>query len=428
MEKLDWDLPTAQERSDYVKNLKLPSDNTTLEKIANYILWGKESDGKNLIQKHEIQIETKSAWYQTKQTDSLDALLEIPGFNESSFTDTPLKTSPEKFSRKRALKNSPPHIQIELIKLFYRIDKIELLLNFCDLNSGRRTNQPRPELLNRFSQNTILSLKSQSLLISPTYYSYLKKLLIDLRKEQFTYKDLYKQTIQKDYTQLTYHSSLPNTIMIGEDIIVKPIGLITELPEIFQPFGSLDPKEFNQETLNSYLKFYWKKDSSAAGRKVFDFTDLESVYQLLFFLPYKNDFIEEDQIESNFAALLSTLEFYIEMAELTEVQREILHFKINKTPNDKIRSYINKKYNTSYTENYISTIFRQKIIPKINAAAKLHLKIFLNLTFPENFKRCRCCGQILLTCEENFVRKTRAADGFTNRCKSCDRKKRKGEI
>ena len=66
MEKLDWDLPTAQERSDYVKNLKLPSDNVTLEKIANYIRWGKESDGKNLIEKHEIQIETKSAWYQAK--------------------------------------------------------------------------------------------------------------------------------------------------------------------------------------------------------------------------------------------------------------------------------------------------------------------------------------------------------------------------
>ena len=63
------------------------------------------------------------------------------------------------------------------------------------------------------------------------------------------------------------------------------------------------------------------------------------------------------------------------MTDLTEAQREILDLKINKVKNQDIADIINKKYNKSYTANYISTIFRQKIIPRINETAEFHAKI-----------------------------------------------------
>ena len=54
-----------------------------LETCANYVLWGKDPDGKNPVQKKEIQIKTRSGIWDKKEEESLDALLETPTFNES---------------------------------------------------------------------------------------------------------------------------------------------------------------------------------------------------------------------------------------------------------------------------------------------------------------------------------------------------------
>jgi hypothetical protein len=51
---------------------------------------------------------------------------------------------------------------------------------------------------------------------------------------------------------------------------------------------------------------------------------------------------------------------------------DILHAKLNKKKNVDIAEEINKKYGTSYSPNYISTIFRQKVLTKIAATASYH--------------------------------------------------------
>ena len=45
----------------------------------------------------------------------------------------------------------------------------------------------------------------------------------------------------------------------------------------------------------------------------------------------------------------------------------------------------------------------------------------------EEFKECNTCGKMLLRSSENFVKKSRSKDGFTGRCKRCDRKVREGK-
>ena len=160
----------------------------------------------------------------------------------------------------------------------------------------------------------------------------------------------------------------------------------------------------------------------------FDFRELEPVYQLFLFREDLIDRIEEAKeahlVESNLDKLLETLDFYISAADLTDVQKEILQRKINHEKNTTIAGYINKKYDKSYTANYISTIFRQKIIPKINEAAEFHLETVSNYFWPENFKKCSDCGRILLLHENNWVRKARSKDGFQSRCKRCEKKLR----
>ena len=77
--------------------------------------------------------------------------------------------------------------------------------------------------------------------------------------------------------------------------------------------------------------------------------------------------------------------------------------KINKQKNQDIADIINKKYGKSYTANYISTIFRQKIIPRINETAQFHAFIIENMCFEENFKKCNGCGKILLVDADLYI-------------------------
>ena len=99
--------------------------------------------------------------------------------------------------------------------------------------------------------------------------------------------------------------------------------------------------------------------------------------------------------------------------------------KIKKKTNNEIQKYINKKYQKSYTINYISTIFRQKIIPSICEAVEYHQEIIGNLFFEENFKKCSMCGKELLLSKYNFIKKSRSKDGYSNRCKICEKEERK---
>jgi hypothetical protein len=135
---------------------------------------------------------------------------------------------------------------------------------------------------------------------------------------------------------------------------------------------------------------------------------------------------KEADISSNLSALLRTLHFYIDHADLNDIQKEILMMKLNKKKNVDIAWDINHKYGKTYTPNYISTIFRQRIIPRINDAAVMHKEIISNIFFPENFKCCSTCGELKLRCPENFTRKSRANDGFSSRCKVCEKKARQG--
>jgi hypothetical protein len=131
-------------------------------------------------------------------------------------------------------------------------------------------------------------------------------------------------------------------------------------------------------------------------------------------------------MDSNLKFLLDTLQFYVGQAELTDIHREILDMKLHKKKNADIAWDINHKYGKTYTVNYISTIFKQRIIPRINDAAKYHEKVIGSIFFPEEFKTCCHCGETMLRDPINFTRKSRATDGFSSRCKKCEKEARQG--
>ena len=425
--KLDFSLETAEERKNFIDTYIVQFPDLThseAETIANYLLWGKTKEGVALGA--ETELETK--WSRTKEVDSLESLMENPAQNDLQIKalgdSTPIKQTRKVFNREKVRKNAPPYLIETFEKLWRSIDETDLLINFYELKVGKRTKPPRKELLDRFSEEEQNSIRKKA--ENLTQFIYLKKRheLIELRREQFTLQDSYQSTINLHQTFLNFHD---NSISFEADIQVLPLGLAAgPLKELIFD-KNFDPAHLNEQQLQQISDFIWEKKKEKPNS--IDFRDLETVYQIYLFRDEFIDQIERSKelhsVDGNLNDLLNTLDFYESIADLTEPQLEILRLKEQHLKNSDIAAQINRKFGKSYTANYISTIFRQKIIVKINEAAELHRETIENCFFPENFKKCTSCGRVLLLDARNWVRKSRSKDGFQNRCKRCEKKARK---
>ena len=437
--KLDFSLTTNEQRREFLDNyltqdqfIQRPPTDDELEMMANYLLWGKDpKTGLNAQQEGLCPIETKhGTWDKDNNVESLDSLLDNPVFNEATLRPidaVPVKVKREVFSRSDALKEAPDYLKQTFVDLFRNIDELDLRINYYDLAHGKRKNPIRPELAKLFSKEEHNAAESAA--ASWNQYKYLKMRhqLVEMRQEQYTLRDSYRQTVVVDKE--------PTVTCVGEpdidtEIEILPLGVIgrgMRSSLVFRSWDDIIPKNYSEEDLKVISDLYWMKKNyqPAANQFYVDFRELEHVYQLFMTYFELEEAVDEQKIESKLGNLLETLKFYIERAELSELQQEILDLKLRKIRNEDIASQVNKKYGKSYTPNYISTIFRQRIIPKINEAAAYHEKLMGSIFFEEEFKVCSGCGKTMLKCSDNFTRKGRSKDGYTSRCKKCEKAARK---
>lgn len=437
---LDFSLTYADERSEFLSTYlqrpefcTKPPTEEELETMANYILWGKDRiTGLNAKQDGTVELATRHGdWDTDNKCESLDALMESPTFNEASLSELSLpsvKVKREVFSRDEALAKCPSEMREAFMSLFRDIDELELKLNYYDLLHHKRTNPPREQLTRKFDDSALC--KFQEAVTHWNQFQYLKRRheLIELRRQQYTLRDSYDPIMSRALP--TYNSyQEPDPFIFGEDVNFAPLGLVNSSPVsawIFQPLDKLNPKEFTEGQLREIDKIFWAKPRE--GYFTFDFASEDHIYQAF---QIWHELLEaaEDDTDGKSGALgfVNTLKYYIDFADLSELQREILDLKLNKKKNEDIVYDINKKWNKSYTANYISTIFKQRIIPKIVEGVKYHHLIIDNLAYDEEFKQCSCCGRILLKDSINFTKKARSKDGFTSRCKKCEKATRDGK-
>ena len=430
--KLDFSLESAKDRVDFI-NGYIGQFNDLTEKelitIEEYLLWGKDENGVAVGAGTDL----KTKWDKPKEAESLDAVLENPALANSqlySLNDAVVyKKSRDVFSRSEARKQAPPFLVQLFEGLWRNIDETELEINFYEERVGKRDKPPREELIKRFTSEEVETIRVRSQKLNQYKYLKLRHRLKELRTEQFTIRDSYKSTF--NITQSIY-SPKEKSFVFDYDIEVLPLGI--KESEVGQLIFDLnfDPRALTEQQQRIISNLIWKKKEVKDG-KIFDFRNLEMVYQLYLFKEELEDRVEtieyDHLVENNLKKLIETLKFYEEITDLTDIQREILRLKEQKKKNTDIASYINEKYGKSYTANYISTIFKQKIIGKINEAVELHKDTIENCFFEENFKVCNDCGRILLLDGRNWVKKARSKDGFQNRCKRCEheiRRKKKG--
>lgn len=437
--RLDFSLATNEERVAFLdaylqrpEFIKRPPTEDELETMGNYLLWGKDPiTGLNAKQEGICDIETKhGTWDKNANTESLEGLMESPAFNEASLFalgTAPLKQTREVFSRSDALAKCPEYLRETLVNLFRQIDELDLAINYYDLAHNRRTKPPRDQLLNKFTEEE--KVEQQERIKHWNQYKYLKMRhhLVELRREQYILRDSFAPTM------LCEASSVPITPYSDPemdcDIPVLPLGIKNDTTlrgYIFRKWEDIIPANYTEKELEEISDYYWLKQKyqPKPNDVYIDFRELEHVYEMFQMFFELDDAALVAEMESNLPALMETLRFYIDRAELSEIQREILDMKLRKVKNNDIANDINKKWCKSYTPNYISTIFRQRIIPKINEAAAYHEKLIGNIFFEEEFKTCTRCGRTLLRDTDNFTRKARSKDGFTSKCKRCEKEQR----
>lgn len=108
------------------------------------------------------------------------------------------------------------------------------------------------------------------------------------------------------------------------------------------------------------------------------------------------------------------------------IYRTICKGKINSLQNIQIQELLKKKHNISYTVEYISSLWRNKI-PEIIAdcAVDQYLNWYYTVKTQGKFKKCNRCGKEKLAHNRYFSKNKSSKDGWYSICKECRNKKGK---
>ena len=390
--KLDFSIESSKDRLEAIKSI--PLDTLTkkdLETISNYILYGKDEDGTSIVQRKEVQIKSKFNSYQKKENlvTSLDALMESPTFDENIFQKN--KTIYKKVKPETLYKNEKVKDIVGMKELW---ESIETLQEIKDQNTGKK------------------ELQEGTPVLDSTQLYYLNHQLIELYSQQYVLKDSKFPTIFTKKNKAEFHD---NPLDYQLNIPILPRGIFQQENDLYfmEPYRITDAAakciENEEEIINS-------------GKPYFDFRNKDHLYQLI---QYYGDlkYSIENSPDSIINNLLWTLDFYIDKANLSDQQRLIVEDKKFRFQNKDIRMHLEQELGISHRENYISTIWN-KAIDLIIEAVELNYDEYLCKDYKKAWKRCNKCGKLLLRDPRNFVRKSKAADGLTGRCKICDREAR----
>lgn len=90
--KLNFALTTQSERKAFLEEYltssmfkQLPPTEDELSTMADYLLWGKDEEGKNGKQ-NGLELKTKHKTWDDSPVDSLDELMEMPTFSEAALS------------------------------------------------------------------------------------------------------------------------------------------------------------------------------------------------------------------------------------------------------------------------------------------------------------------------------------------------------
>lgn len=392
---------------DILDQLKKVPSNTELEQMANYILYGKDENDQNTVQRGEITDSNKRYGSFKTMDDkllSLDEIMENPMADQQALEQ---RHKPSVYKKPKPVINKPKYdkktgVLIDIgdadIPYMQELwDSIEKMERTVAINEGK------------------LPPDEHSTLVKDDYRLYqLKHWLIDLRRHQYYLKDVFK----------------PELHFLGMD---HPKQQFVDWTA--DSFYWISYEEWEKRTSNSLLHTISKNIEDYEvrlneGRKevkwvvrqhTFDWENPDHIKALInWYEPLYDQLYEK--LDTYGRTLIWDFERYRKMTNLSEVRNYILDLKLQRTPYGEIVENLQIKYGLKYTENYLCTILSKEIPTKIAESAQKWRLIVE--TPPDELKECYTCGRKLPRHKLFFVCNKNRKDGFSSNCKECEKKRR----
>lgn len=212
----------------------------------------------------------------------------------------------------------------------------------------------------------------------------LKKYLIEMHQEQYTIKGMYKQTMTPgNIVKSITKTDLSENITIDENGEPVSDGLISF---------------FNYEHISALLCNYSALKEDAWGK-----FSQDSWY------------------------MMEDLDNLIEKTLRDEypLYYKLLIYKIDGKQNAEIQELLNDEFGITYSVEYLSSLWRNKI-PKLLAEQAKEDYLMWHYTYVEKgkWKRCSRCGEVKLANNRFFSKNNTSKDGFYSICKKCRNKKK----
>ena len=405
---IERDIDRLHAVEDILDTLPENPTNTELEQMASYILYGKDENGQNAVQRKETT-DTNKRYRSFKRMDdkaaSLDELLENPLSDQLSlkpaneryvYTKKQTEIHRPKYDKKTGKLIDPGDSDIPgMQELWERIDYLERVLA---ANEGKIP-----------FDDTMSILKNN-------YEVYkLRHMLIDLRLHQYYLKDSAKPTLHFIAAQ---HPQ-PQTINWDDDAAY---------------WISLD--EWERRTTTSLLRISTNlKDYTTRRNPITKQTEVKWVVRQHNFNwenpshiaelidHYSNIYMEVyDRLHSWGRTLIWDFDRYAAMCNFSEVREYILLRRIDRATYAQLAAEILEKFGIKYNETHLCTIARKEIPERIAAAAKRYR---LMVETPQSEKKqCFRCKQWFPRNTLFFGINNGRRDHFASNCKECERKRR----
>ena len=325
--QLDWTLVLRTDRKnfidDYLTKISFTPNEDELSMMANYILWGKESetekDGNARIKNEGLYIETRSKDWTDERSISLEGLLETPGFSENDFARPTYKKTKPIFSRTEARNLASPQILSALEELWRQIDSTELTISFYELNIQKRKTPIRQELLNRFDETDLTLFRNRAAALTPRKYLKLKHELVELRRQQYIYQDSYKQTIFSKPSNNSIYYKPEEHFEFGEDIPILPLSIrynSSLYKKLFNFERFPEPEDFNKDELEEISSILWTPAQYAL--EGFNFGNKDHVYEFYQLYTTLEEKIRDEELDetSTLVQFMNTARVYENLAQL----------------------------------------------------------------------------------------------------------------
>lgn len=409
---LDYSIERDTDRLEAVRTIldemKGKPSQKDLETMASYILYGKDENGLNSVQRGETHDNEEKRYKTYRKAEdfvvSLDEILEDPLADHGHFREVdarrPVKIRPRVPKRPKYDKATGELIDIGdadvpgMVELWEAIDKTEHTLY---ANEG----------LVPFNEN-------DSVITDPYRLWQLKHQLIDMRRHTYYLLDAYKPTLH--FTAVQPTSARTYTWEDDTFYWMDFEDWLERVSTTYNGYISKNLDDYETREVDGDIQVKW-----IVRRHHFDWENTAHIKALM---QYYGDIYMQlwDKLDSWGRTLIYDFDRYVDMCDFTDVRMYILIRKIDRANAQTIRDEVQEQFGINYKIETIQTIMNKEIPSKIALAAT---KARLILETPmEEKKRCSRCKQWLPISPLFFIKNKSKKFGIESCCKECARKRR----